>query len=111
MLLPARSAAAVSCGRRSAACRRPNAALPSATWPRLALASLAEQRAGTLSGGHAQRVAIARALAQRPQVQLAGAPVASLDPEAAADIMHLLRKLAADGNLAVLCVLHQVDLA
>jgi phosphonate transport system ATP-binding protein len=35
------------------------------------LAALAEQRAGTLSGGQAQRVAIARALAQRPQVLLA----------------------------------------
>jgi phosphonate transport system ATP-binding protein len=75
------------------------------------LASLAGQRAGTLSGGQAQRVAIARALAQRPQVLLADEPVASLDPEAADDIMRLLRHLAADDNLAVLCVLHQVELA
>jgi phosphonate transport system ATP-binding protein len=75
------------------------------------LASLAEQRAGTLSGGQAQRVAIARALAQRPQVLLADEPVASLDPEAADDIMRLLRRLAAEENLAVLCVLHQVELA
>jgi phosphonate transport system ATP-binding protein len=75
------------------------------------LASLAGQRAGTLSGGQAQRVAIARALAQRPQVLLADEPVASLDPEAADGIMRLLRHLAADDNLAVLCVLHQVELA
>jgi phosphonate transport system ATP-binding protein len=75
------------------------------------LAGLGEQRAGTLSGGQAQRVAIARALAQRPQVLLADEPVASLDPEAADDIMRLLRRLAAQDNLAVLCVLHQVDLA
>ena len=75
------------------------------------LAALAGQRAGTLSGGQAQRVAIARALAQRPEVLLADEPVASLDPEAADDIMRLLRHLAADDNLAVLCVLHQVDLA
>jgi phosphonate transport system ATP-binding protein len=75
------------------------------------LAALAAQRAGTLSGGQAQRVAIARALAQRPQVLLADEPVASLDPEAADDIMRLLRHLAADDNLAVLCVLHQVELA
>ena len=54
------------------------------------LTALAEQRAGTLSGGQAQRVAIARALAQRPQVLLADEPVASLDPEAADDIMRLL---------------------
>jgi phosphonate transport system ATP-binding protein len=75
------------------------------------LAALAAQRAGTLSGGQAQRVAIARALAQRPQVLLADEPVASLDPEAADDIMRLLRRLAAEDNLAVLCVLHQVELA
>jgi phosphonate transport system ATP-binding protein len=75
------------------------------------LAPLAGQRAGTLSGGQAQRVAIARALAQRPQVLLADEPVASLDPEAANDIMRLLRHLAAHEHLAVLCVLHQVELA
>ena len=75
------------------------------------LAHLADQRAGTLSGGQAQRVAIARALAQRPRVLLADEPVASLDPEAAEDIMKLLRRLAAEENLAVLCVLHQIELA
>jgi phosphonate transport system ATP-binding protein len=75
------------------------------------LADLAGQRAGTLSGGQAQRVAIARALAQRPRVLLADEPVASLDPEAAEDIMKLLRRLAAEENLAVLCVLHQIELA
>jgi phosphonate transport system ATP-binding protein len=75
------------------------------------LAALAGQRAGTLSGGQAQRVAIARALAQRPQVLLADEPVASLDPEAADDIMRLVRHLATTEHLAVLCVLHQVELA
>jgi phosphonate transport system ATP-binding protein len=75
------------------------------------LAELAGQRAGTLSGGQAQRVAIARALAQQPRVLLADEPVASLDPEAADEIMCLLRRLAAQENLAVLCVLHQVELA
>lgn len=75
------------------------------------LVHLALQRAGTLSGGQAQRVAIARALAQRPLVMLADEPVASLDPEAAQDIMRLLRHLAHQDGLAVLCVLHQVELA
>ena len=75
------------------------------------LASLAEQRAGTLSGGQAQRVAIARALAQRPRVLLADEPVASLDPEAAEEIMRLLQRLARSEQIAVLCVLHQVELA
>ena len=37
--------------------------------------------------------------------------VASLDPEAADDIMRLLRRLATRERIAVLCVLHQVELA
>jgi phosphonate transport system ATP-binding protein len=75
------------------------------------LGHLAAQRASTLSGGQAQRVAIARALAQRPSALLADEPVASLDPEAAEEIMNLLKRLAKTDNLAVLCVLHQVELA
>jgi phosphonate transport system ATP-binding protein len=75
------------------------------------LTHLAAQRSGTLSGGQAQRVAIARALAQAPKVLLADEPVASLDPEAAEDILRLLRRLAREDDLAVLCVLHQPGLA
>jgi phosphonate transport system ATP-binding protein len=75
------------------------------------LLHLAKQRAGTLSGGQAQRVAVARALVQRPQVLLADEPVASLDPEAADEVMRLLRRLATEEGLAVVCVLHQNDLA
>jgi phosphonate transport system ATP-binding protein len=75
------------------------------------LMELAAQRAGTLSGGQAQRVAVARALAQAPQVLLADEPVASLDPEAADEVMRLLRRLASVDGLAVVCVLHQPELA
>ena len=75
------------------------------------LSELAGQPAGTLSGGQAQRVAVARALAQAPQVLLADEPVASLDPEAADEVMRLLRRLASSDGLAVVCVLHQPDLA
>ncbi len=75
------------------------------------LAEFAPQRAGTLSGGQAQRVSIARALAQRPKALLADEPVASLDPEAAEEVMRLLRHLSAERGLGVICVLHQPDLA
>jgi phosphonate transport system ATP-binding protein len=78
---------------------------------RVGLGALAGQRSDTLSGGQAQRVAVARALHQEPAVLLADEPVASLDPDAAADIMQLLRDLARQEGIAVVCILHQVDLA
>ncbi|GAA1315767.1 phosphonate ABC transporter ATP-binding protein [Leucobacter albus] len=69
------------------------------------------QRADTLSGGQQQRVAIARALMQQPEILLADEPVASLDPESSQQIMALIRELAERRGLAVVCSLHQVELA
>lgn len=78
---------------------------------RVGLLDRAYQRADTLSGGQQQRVAIARALMQDPTVLLADEPVASLDPESSGQVMRLIREIAADRGLTVLCSLHQVDLA
>jgi phosphonate transport system ATP-binding protein len=78
---------------------------------RVGLLDRAYQRADTLSGGQQQRVAIARALMQDPTVLLADEPVASLDPESSDQVMRLIREIAADRGLTVLCSLHQVDLA
>lgn len=78
---------------------------------RVGLLDRAYQRAGTLSGGQQQRVAIARALMQNPSVLLADEPVASLDPESSDQVMALIRDIAADQGLTVVCSLHQVDLA
>jgi len=44
-------------------------------------------------------------------VLLADEPIASLDPEASEEIMRLLQRLARSEKLAVLCVLHQIELA
>jgi phosphonate transport system ATP-binding protein len=78
---------------------------------RVGLLATAYRRADQLSGGQQQRVAIARALMQDPEVLLADEPVASLDPESADQVMHLIREIAADNGLTVVCSLHQVDLA
>ncbi|NEA30617.1 ATP-binding cassette domain-containing protein [Streptomyces sp. SID13031] len=66
------------------------------------------QRADTLSGGQRQRVALARALVQRPEILLADEPVASLDPASAETVLGLLREIAREDGLTVLCSLHQV---
>jgi phosphonate transport system ATP-binding protein len=78
---------------------------------RVGMLDRAYQRADTLSGGQQQRVAIARALMQNPEVLLADEPVASLDPESSDQVMALIREIAADEGLTVICSLHQVDLA
>lgn len=64
-----------------------------------------------LSGGERQRVAIARALVQRPDAILADEPVASLDPQLADQILELLTALARERGLALMCSVHQPQLA
>lgn len=69
------------------------------------------QRADTLSGGQQQRIGIARALMLDPELILADEPIASLDPRTARDILTLLREAARERGAAVVCSLHQPELA
>ena len=78
---------------------------------RVGLRAQADQRADRLSGGQQQRVAIARVLAQQSRIVLADEPVASLDPESANSVLGILQSIAHEHNIALLCSLHQVDLA
>lgn len=78
---------------------------------RVGLLHKAYQRADTLSGGQQQRVAIARVLAQESALILADEPVASLDPATSRQVLGNLREVALENRMAILCSLHQVDLA
>jgi phosphonate transport system ATP-binding protein len=78
---------------------------------RLGLLEKAYQRADSLSGGQQQRVAIARVLAQRARLVLADEPVSSLDPQSASTVLTALRDITRENGIAMLCALHQVDLA
>jgi phosphonate transport system ATP-binding protein len=69
------------------------------------------RRVATLSGGQQQRVGVARALILEPRLLLADEPVASLDPRTSEEILGLIRDLARQHGTAVLCSLHQLDLA
>ena len=69
------------------------------------------RRVAALSGGQQQRVGIARAFMLDPAYVLADEPVASLDPQTSADILALIEREAKGRGAAVLCSLHQIDLA
>lgn len=78
---------------------------------RVGIGRLAHTRADRLSGGEQQRVAIARALVRQSALIIADEPVASLDERTARDVLALLRSVGELTGAAIVCSLHQVDLA
>jgi polar amino acid transport system ATP-binding protein len=74
---------------------------------------LAEKRGDypdRLSGGQQQRVAIVRALAMRPQVMLLDEVTSALDPELVAEVLNVIRELAA-GGMTMLIATHEMSFA
>jgi polar amino acid transport system ATP-binding protein len=63
-----------------------------------------------LSGGQQQRVAIVRALAMRPQLMLLDEVTSALDPELVAEVLDVIRELAA-GGMTMLIATHEMGFA
>ncbi len=82
----------------------PKAAVPGAVQravDRVGLASRADSRMKTLSGGMLRRAGIAQAIVNDPEVVLLDEPTVGLDPEQRMDFRALLRELGADSCVLV----------
>lgn len=77
---------------------------------RVGLADRAGDYPDRLSGGQQQRVAIARALAMQPKVMLLDEITSALDPELVAEVLNLVRELAAEG-MTMLIATHEMGFA
>jgi polar amino acid transport system ATP-binding protein len=64
----------------------------------------------SLSGGQQQRVAIVRALAMRPDLMLLDEVTSALDPELVAEVLEVIRELAA-GGMTMLIATHEMTFA
>jgi len=73
--------------------------------------ALEERYVGELSGGEQQRVLLARALAQDTPVMLLDEPTTHLDLQHREALIRLIRNLARHKDLAILMVLHDLNLA
>jgi polar amino acid transport system ATP-binding protein len=77
---------------------------------RFGLADKADEYPDRLSGGQQQRTAIVRALAMRPQLLLLDEVTSALDPELIAEVLNVIRELAAAG-MTMLIATHEMAFA
>ena len=77
---------------------------------RLGLDEKAQEFPDRLSGGQQQRVAIMRALAMKPDIMLLDEITSALDPELVAEVLDVVRELAASGMTMILAT-HEMGFA
>ena len=77
---------------------------------RFGLADKRDEYPDRLSGGQQQRVAIVRALAMRPELMLLDEVTSALDPELVAEVLEVIRELAAEG-MTMLIATHEMSFA
>jgi polar amino acid transport system ATP-binding protein len=75
------------------------------------LADKARSMPAQLSGGQKQRVAIARALALSPKIMLFDEVTSALDPELVEEVLNVMRRLAAETDMTMLLVTHEMGFA
>ncbi len=76
------------------------------TIERLALASYADRKSGTLSTGNLQRLGLARALLHSPELLLLDEPANGLDPAGVIEIRELLESLAREMGVTIFMSSH-----
>ena len=72
---------------------------------------LSSRRLAALSGGERQRALLAMALAQQPEALLLDEPTRHLDPHHQVALLALVTRLAAERQMSVVAVLHDLNLA
>jgi polar amino acid transport system ATP-binding protein len=77
---------------------------------RFGLADKRDEYPDRLSGGQQQRVAIVRALAMQPELLLLDEVTSALDPELVAEVLDVIRELAASGMTMVIAT-HEMGFA
>jgi len=97
--------------RKALGLPRPEAeAQATALLERFGLAEKREEYPDRLSGGQQQRVAIVRALAMQPALLLLDEVTSALDPELVAEVLEVIRELAAEG-MTMLIATHEMSFA